>query len=44
MWVVVPLVRTGTGEGAIPGTTEAGKMSVHELAPVIRMQGEGARE
>jgi len=27
MRVVVPLVRTGTGEGDVPGTTEAGEMS-----------------
>jgi hypothetical protein len=41
MRVVVPLVRTGTGEGNILSMAEAGEMSVHELAPVVRMQGEG---
>ena len=40
MRVVVPLVRTGTGEGDVPSTTEAGEMSVQELTPVIRMQGD----
>jgi hypothetical protein len=41
MGVVVPLARTGTGEGDVPGMTEPREMSIHELAPVIRMQGEG---
>jgi len=40
--VVVPPVRTGTGEADVPDTTEAGEMSVHELTPVIRMEGEDA--
>lgn len=39
--VVILVPGTGTGEGDVPGMAEAGEMSVHELAPVIRMEGEG---
>jgi hypothetical protein len=42
MGVVVPLVRTRTGEGDVPAMTEPREMSGHGLAPVIRMEGEGA--
>jgi len=42
MWTVVPLVRTGTGEGDVRGMTEVEEMSAYELAPVVSMQREGA--
>jgi hypothetical protein len=42
MGVVILVIRTGTGEGDVPGNAEAGEMSVHELTPVIRMQGDDA--
>jgi len=42
MGVVVLVIGTGTGEGNILSMTEAREMSVHELTPVIGMQGEDA--
>src|SRR5450756_2708720 len=40
MGVVILVIRTRPGEGDPPGTAEANEMSIHELTPVVRMEGD----
>jgi hypothetical protein len=40
MGIVILVIGTGTGEGDPQGTAETDEMPIHELAPVVRMEGD----
>ena len=40
MGIVILVIRTGTGEGDAMGMAETDEMAIHELSPIVRMQGD----
>src|SRR5450759_173420 len=40
MGIVILVIRTGPGEGDLPGMAEADEVAVHELSPIVRMEGD----
>jgi len=41
MSIVILVIGAGTGEGDVPGTTEAAEMSGRGLSPIVRMERDG---